>query len=501
MNAHSRFFIGLDLGTSGCKAIAFDLDGTRLATGRVDYASSVHGDGAVRQDPNIWWDAAQSSISQVNARLGSGCAGIGVSAQIGTHVLLDKNAEPVVDAWTWQDGRAASVLGELGELLDPATLADDLQTWLPGGAAWPLPRLTWLRNTHPELLERAVYFAQPKDFLLHRLTGTLVSDPSSLRGLVHPDGFVHPTALDVIGVEINLPEIRPATSIAGTVEGKVADRLGLRAGTPVYVGWNDFNCALVGTGAAAEGDAFDIGGTSEHIGVLTRTPRIREMVTTVRYDAGDVSDIFVHYGVTSNGGSVTAWLRRMYSADHAVDIDLEAEARLAPVGSDGLLCLPYLHGERSPVWDADATGAYVGVRATHGRGHFIRSALEGVAYNLRQIYENAAPELPQGPIRASGGPTGMPLWNQIKADVLGHDIAVMQESDTAALGAAVLAAVGAGEFSRPAEAMNGMTRIAEVVSPDPVAHAVHDERYQRFREIYPALSGQHPTTKEYHFVK
>jgi sugar (pentulose or hexulose) kinase len=163
-------------------------------------------------------------------------------------------------------------------------------------------------------------------------------------------------------------------------------------------------------------------------------------------------------------------------------------------GTDGLLFLPYLHGERSPVWDVAASAAYTGLRSTHGLGHLVRAALEGVAFNLRQIRDaSPSPHDPTRALRASGGPTGMPLWNSIKASVLHTPLAIMEERNSAALGAAILAAVGAGSFSTPAAAMAEMTRMSEIVEPVEGMVNAYDHAFDRYSTIYPALTNSQST--------
>ena len=499
MQAQSDFVLGVDLGTSSCKAVAFTLDGRKVSSGSSAYPTLIDERGGARQDPEDWWVAAQSAIADT-ARLAppGRLLGIGLSGQIGTHVLVDRAFRPIADAWTWQDRGAASALRQLAETIDAESMSADLQTWLPPGPAWPLPRLMWLRDSFPELFARAHAITQPKDIVIQRLTGALVSDASSWRGIVKPDGAVHQGALDLLGLPGLLPRIDSPTARAGTVLPDVADRLGIAQGIPVFIGWNDFNCALVGTGVANNGDGFLIAGTSEHIGILARDPVRNGTINSVPYLASWDTDSFVNYGVSSNGGSISAWLGSTYLS--GVREGAARNQRIADLaepisaGTDGLLFLPYLHGERSPVWDVAASAAYTGLRSTHGLGHLMRAALEGVAFNLRQIRDaSPSPHDPTRALRASGGPTGMLLWNSIKASVLHTPLAIMEERNSAALGAAILAAVGAGSFSSPAAAMAEMTRVSEIVEPVEGMVNAYDHAFDRYSTIYPALTNSQST--------
>lgn len=494
----TEYVLGVDVGTSSCKTVAFAFDGRRIASASVAYPTLTDQRGGVRQDPETWWSAVQSTISRVQSAIGAGrLVSIGLSAQIGTHVLVDAQTRPLADAWTWQDGGASSSLEEFGRVLDAGTLAAELSTWLPPGPAWPLPRLLWLSRAYPELVAQARYVLQPKDFIVHRLTGRVVSDASSLRGVMKSSGDIHRPALEALGLRDIFPLVGQPTESAGVVLPAVADAIGVPRGTAVFIGWNDFNCALVGTGVSSAGDGFDIAGTSEHIGVLGRTPVTDGSVNSVPYAMASEPDSYVNYGVSSNGGSVTAWLGTTYLA--AID-GVDRNERLASLASetapasDGLVFLPYLHGERSPIWDSSATASYTGLTSSHGLGHLVRAALEGVAFNLRQIRDSSPSSVERASvIRASGGPTAMRVWNSIKADVLNTPLAIMEEKDSAALGAAVLAALGSGLFASPAAAMTAMTRVDYIVEPNAQAAADYEAAYRRYSSIYPALALGQPT--------
>lgn len=252
--------------------------------------------------------------------------------------------------------------------IDDGRMSTELQTWLPAGPAWPLPRMVWLRENEPQVFARAHAIVQPKDFVLQRLTGNLLSDASSWPGLVKPNGETHLSALDALGLPDLIPAITSPTSAAGDILPHAADLLGVPTDTAVFVGWNDFNCALVGTGVQQFGDAFDIAGTSEHIGFLSQNAVTTGLVNSVPWSAGVNVDSFVNYGVSSNGGSVSAWLGSTYlpgvSRSSARNHLLEEFAEASPAGALGRHFLRYLQGERSPIWNADASGAYIGLRST-----------------------------------------------------------------------------------------------------------------------------------------
>ena len=400
---------------------------------------------------------------------------------------------PIEDAWTWQDGQASVVLSRLAATLDLGRVASELRTWLPPGANWPLPRLLWLQRHRAETLARARAVVMPKDYIVLRLTGRLVTDPSSWRGLVRPDGTTHEEALSALGLPDLVPPREVSTACAGTLRADVAELIGQPSSTPVFVGTGDYAAALLGTGVAADGDQFDIGGTSEHLGVLSsrREPDTGQVV--VPYLEGESPGLYLNYGVSSNGGSVLEWLGQALLPHHASErrgaeltAMVESEAQ---EGGKPLFFVPYLAGERSPIWDADASGAWIGLRSEHSPARLARAALEGVAFNLRQI-RDMNPLMRRGaPIRASGGTARSAVWNQIKADVLASPIAVAANTDAGTLGAALHAASGAGLFASPAVAASTMTSIGRTFEPDPSAVDRLDDSYHRYREIASVVAG------------
>ena len=245
-----------------------------------------------------------------------------------------------------------------------------------------------------------------------------------------------------------------------------AEACGLTAGTPVVTGWNDLNCGLLGTGVVRPGMGFDIGGTSEHLGLslpggaplpvaraLMLAPYLGDEPQRRRAPA-------CCYGVTSAGGGSLDWYANAFVPDllqaygqapagTQVPGGLEAMAASAPAGAGGLIFLPYLNGERAPIWDAEARGVFFGLSSTHRHAHLARAVMEGVAFSLRQVLARveAATGARVDRVHASGGPARLALWNQIKADVLGRPLVIPRETHAACLGAAMLAAIGSGWYA------------------------------------------------------
>jgi sugar (pentulose or hexulose) kinase len=496
--ASGPVIIGLDVGTSSCKAVAFDLSGAAIGRARRPYVTRTSAEGAVTQHPADWLAAVTDALTELAGRIGSReVLGIGLSGQIGTHVLLDAQGASLGEAITWQDGRSAAVLDEIAARLDGAELARELQTWLPAGPTWPLPRLLWLSRSDATFAA-ARHIAQPKDLVCLHLTGRLVSDPSSWRGLARRDGSIAELALAALGLPNLLPELVPGGAVAGPLTSDLAARIGLPVATPVIVGWNDLNASLIGIGAVAPGDAFDIAGTSEHLGFVSNGPAPGLAFNSVPQHGVSTQQHTI-YGVSSNGGGVVEWLRGVLPAAVG-DAALATLVAGSPPGADRLLFLPYLRGERAPVWDAAAAGSYVGLRADHCTGALARAALEGVAFNLRQIREALPPHDRHQSIRATGGPARLAAWNTIKADVLQSPVTTMVETDSASLGAAMVAAIAVGAFTDVRGAAASMVHSQSITEPNSATSGLYDELYGLYAQLHPALAdiSHHLTSKDRH---
>lgn len=409
---------------------------------------------------------------------------MGVTGHISSLTFVDASGRLLRPAIGFQDLRAVEELNELQASFSRDELAQRLGIDLPPAATWPLPRLLWLKKHEPATLEAATCLLQAKDFVNYRLTGELAGDASSFRGLVNfATGRAAEDILASLGLPARLlPPLSRPDAVIGTVTDTAAKETGLPAGLPVVAGCNDLNASVLGSGATREGDSFNITGTSEHLGIVTTEQHRAAELICAPYLPG--SRLF--YGVTSSGGGSLAWLERVLEKGAE---ELLAMAGAVPPGAGSLLFLPYLEGERSPVWDPRAAGAFVGLRTRHRPVHLARAVLEGVAFSLRQIselVEQAGADL-RAPINVSGGAARARLWNQIKADVLGRAVIALENPQSGMLGAAMLAAVGTGYYKSCEEAAQGMVRRGETLAPNPDNAALYSELYGIYCQLYPAL--------------
>ena len=465
--------------------MAYQADGHRMAYAAASYPTYSEVGGVVEQRPEDWWTAAVDVLGTIAKQIrGHGAVqALGLSGQIGTVIPLDDHGQSVVERVpTWQDLRAASVLAEI----EGRFSADQLHTWLgmrlPPGANWPLPRLRWWTQAQPRVWERTRRILQVKDYIGWRLTGHLASDASSWRGLVHvPDGTVVPELLAFLGLPSDiLPDrYHPGTS-RGRVRSEVARALGLPASVEVAVGWNDFNSAALGAGVAA-GERFDVAGTSDHMGVVVKTPiGVDDRLLAGPFLPGST----LAYGVTSASGGALQWARTclgLATDARTWDQILEGVQHVPP-GADGLLFLPYLLGERAPLWDSSARGAWLGLTQAHGPEHLIRAVMEDVAFHLQTIQKLLPHQATDAPyIKVVGGPTRVAVWNQIRADVWGIPCWIAEDAEVGCRGAAMLAAPIGGMDS---QRLGGPGQRLE---PDLARTEVYRGWSALFQEAYPRL--------------
>lgn len=451
--------LGFDLGTSEAKAALVTLDGRLLGMGRGRYATDVGSDGRAEQDPRAWFDAIAAAVGSVLVAAPGAGAEIQAICCVGqgpTLVAMDARADPVRPALTWQDRRAGA------------------------GGYGLLPRMAWLAREEPGSVAAATWLMASWDAVGLWLTGEAATTVQAHES---------PSAASELA-EIGVPPGKVPPPLAygrrlGSLRAPVAERLGLPAGIPVVAGVNDGTASMLGAGLRRAGDAVDTGGTSGGIGIYTDRPVHVEHAFLA---PAPLPGRWVVGGAMAALGASVDWVRtELLGGTWTRDELFEAAATVAP-GAGGLVFLPYLAGERAPVFDERARGVLFGLTLAHGPADIARAALEGAAYAVRDVAEPlAAAGAPVHELRPAGKPVPGDLWARIKADVLGVPVAITVVGETAVMGAAILAAVGGGAFATLEEGVASMTSVARRLEPDPVAHARYDEAFATYRALYPAL--------------
>ncbi len=470
MTTPTTAILGIDLGATEVKAGLVGLDGRLLAMARAGYALQVgHGPGWAEQDPGAWWSAVTVAIGALRPPEPVDVVAIGVDGHGPTLVPVDDRGDATRPAVTFLDTRATAEAAELADA-----------TGIRGWALGPLPAALWLERHEPEVAARTRWYFTTWEWLAFRLTG--VAAAPLVPGQAIPD----PSLLAPTGPMLDRrPESTTMGAVVGRLNPAAAEALGLQPGIPVTGGTNDAFASYLGAGLTQAGDAFDPGGSAGGFGVYWHEP---VEVPGAFVTPAPLDGLFSVGAAMAATGRALDWFRDGVVGGGVTTERLLEEAGTTPPGADGVVFLPYLAGERSPIWDPDATGAFVGLTLGHGRAHLARAVLEASALAIRHVAE---PMLAAGvtvsAMRVCGGPARSETWNQIKADVTGFPVLVPAVLETAVLGSAMLGAVGIGASPDVATAVRSMTRIERRLEPRPEHRATYDRAFAVYRGLYPAL--------------
>jgi xylulokinase len=484
--------LGLDVSTTATKAILVDDAGGVAGSGSSVYDYAVPRPLWSEQDPQLWWTATQAAIREALADAGvrgGVVAAVGLAGQMHGAVLLDAADDPLRPAILWNDQRTAAECDEIRDRVGGRRLIE-----ITGNDAltgFTAPKLLWVRRHEPDVWEKVAHILLPKDFVRHRLTGDRAVDRADGAGTLLLDLAGRDWSTEVLEVlEIEralLPDTHEGPSVTGAVSATAAEATGLAPGTPVVAGGGDQAANAVGVGAVDPGVVALSLGTSGVVFAATDRPLIEPHGRVHAFCHSAPGRWHLMSVMLSAAGSLR-WFRDTLAPELEYGA-IDTVAATVPAGSDGLLFLPYLTGERNPHPDPLARGAFVGLTVTHERRHLARAVLEGVAFGLRDgmdLMTSAGLPAP-AQIRASGGGVTSTVWRQILADVLQAEIATVGTTEGAAFGAALLAAVGAGWFDDVSSAAGRTVSVTPVAEPGPDAPA-YAEALVSYRALYPALT-------------
>ena len=506
----AHYVIGVDVGTTAAKVVAFeyswgadpDAPSRAPVTAVQEYPLIRPQSGWRVQDADVVVAATLKSLAECVAQLG-GAQVVAVSVSTAMHglIALDDDARPLTPIVTWADARARDVARELRASPLAATL--HARSGTPVHSMSPLTKLRWFSQHEPELMAGARTWAGLKDLVLHALTGQLVTELSSASGtglLSIIDRTWDPEAVALSGARLDqLPPVLPTTATL-PLDATVAHIVGLPAGTPVVVGAGDGPLGNLGTGAIRPGVAGLSLGTSGALRLVVDRPWADPSGRLFCYALTD--DRWVVGTPISNGGAVVRWAGSVFAAERpdspkefarppVSDPDVLALAAGIEPGSEGLVMLPFLLAERGPLWDADLRGAFLGIRQHHTRAHFIRAAVEGVAFQLATILDGLDEVSPVTSIRATGGVFRSELWREILAGVLGRPLTVTAGAEGSALGAAALGLHAVGVEPTLEEALEHLAPGLVDVLADHDATVVADEASSAaYREARVSAAGR-----------
>lgn len=485
------YVIGIDSSTTATKAQLVDKTGAVVAVASSEYDFDTPEPLWTEQSPELWWTATKEAVSGVLAQAGvtgADVAAVGLTGQMHGLVLLDAAGNSLRPAILWNDQRTGAECDEIRDRVGKERLiritGNDALT------GFTAPKILWVRNNEPEVFAKARHVLLPKDYVRFRLTGEYASDRAGGAGTILFDLRTRTWSEEILA-DLDLdPSLFPATfeghEITGTVTTAAAAATGLGIGTPIVAGGGDQAANGVAVGAIDPGVVGLSLGTSGVVFTATDSPAI-EPEGRLHAFCHAAAGRWHFMGVMLSAAGSFRWFRDTVAP--GVDFgELASATSGIAAGSEGLLFLPYLTGERTPHPDPLARGAFVGLTIRHGRDHMTRSVLEGVSFGLRDSFEliRAAGGADLTEVRASGGGTRSPEWRQILADVLNAEVRTVSTAEGAAQGAAMLAAIGAGWFESAQEASTAWLRVDPPTSPGANA-ATYDDIYQSYRGLYPSL--------------
>jgi xylulokinase len=495
-----QYIIAHDLGTSGNKATLYDENGNLIAASTTGYAAYVVQPGFVEQDADDWWNAIVESTRNLLALSKikpSDIACISFSGQMMGCLPVDKAGKPLRRAIIWADMRSE----KQAHVLSNAIPAKDFYR-ISGHrpiSSYTLTKLMWVRDNEPDIYKRTEKTLQAKDYIVYKLTGVFATDFSDASGTNAFDLINKKWSkeiLDSVGIRQEVfPDAYPSSKIIGYVSKDAAEKIGLVSGTPVVLGGGDGSCAIVGAGIAGNNKAYSVLGSSAWVAFQTEYPLFDEEMRIINWAHLDEKK-YQPCGTMQAAGLSIAWLKQAL-AEHEVYLEennsqnamdlIESAVRDSPCGSNNLIYLPYLLGERSPRWDPNAKGAFIGLTAKHTKSDIFRSVYEGIAYNLKTILKAYENNTQISEITLIGGGAKSNVWRQIISDIWEKPIAIPKYLEEAtSLGAAVAGGVGIGMF-KDFSVSESFNPSVKKISPDSRNFEIYRKLYPLFEESYSCL--------------
>jgi xylulokinase len=486
------WFLGMDVGTGGTRAVVVDGAGKLIASSSCEHAPfrSEH-PGWAEQDPEDWWRAAQQAIRMVLAAAPEPqqpIAALALTGQMHGAVMLDENGAVLRPSLIWCDTRTQAECDWLTQKIGYERLIE--LTCNPALPNFTLTKLLWVKKHEPETFTKIRHIMCPKDYVRYRLTGEFAIDVQEASGTLLLDVTHRRWSREVAeaaGIrESWLPRLFESPEICARISETAAALTGLKAGTPVAAGAGDQGAGAVGMGILQPGSVSATIGTSGVVFAATAEPT-KDPKGRLHTFCHAVPGVWHVMGVTQSAGLSLNWLRSTFFAGQSYDAMSETASKVR-AGSDGLEWAPYLLGERTPHLDPTVCAAFVGIGAHHTAAHFVRAVLEGVAYSLEDTFALFRElGMPVRGIRLGGGGARGALWRRIQAGIYGHAVEVLTAEEGGAFGCALLAGVGAGHWRNLDEACGQAIAVAERIEPNADDVKAYKAGYEQWRKVYPAL--------------
>ncbi|ADQ45459.1 Xylulokinase [Caldicellulosiruptor kronotskyensis 2002] len=493
-----ELLLGIDIGTSACKLSVFDREGNVIFDTSKPYNIYFPQEGFVEQDPNEWWDAVVNAINEMFAKNNirpDEIKSIGIAGQSWSCIPVDKNGNVLSNTPIWMDTRSSSILENICDRIDEKYIFEVSKN--PLNPTYSTLKILWFKENKPDVYKNTYKFLQSNSFIVFKLTNSFSQDLSQGYGYHFfnmEKGCYDEKAADMFKIELELlPQIYPCHEVVGYVSKKAASITGLKEGTPVVAGGLDAACCTLGAGVIEVGQTQEQGGQAGGMSICLDRP-VSNPKLILSYHV--VPGRWLFQGGTVGGGSLR-WFYEQFGYEEAETAKREGKspftimdekAERIPCGSEGLIFLPYMAGERSPIWDRNAKGIFYGVSYKKTKAHFIRSIMEGCAYALRHNLEVAEKNgVKIDRLYAVGGAANSKLWCQIKSDVTGKIIEVPVSDNATTLGAAILAGYGVGMFKDISNTIKEIVKSKAIYLPSFDNYKLYSRYYEQYLEIYERL--------------
>jgi len=496
------YLLGLDIGTSGAKALLISVEGKIVSSKTVSYPLATPHPGWAEQSPDDWWEATVKVIKETvsnNPIDPNQIKGISLSGQMHSSVFLNEKMEVIRPAILWSDTRTSKQCSEI------YTKVGGLNRLIhyvsnPALEGFTASKILWLKENEPENYQKVKYILLPKDYIRYRLTNELFTEVSDAAGTLLFEVIKKRWSTGLLEkLEINqdlLPPVLNSFDLAGRVTKLAAENLGLKFGTPVVAGGADNACGAVGSGIIQEGRVMVSIGSSGVVLAQTDNPQ-PDQEGRIHLFNHACPDSWYMMGVMLSAGMSYEWLQKKLFNNVLDCTKLDRLAEEIEPGSEGLIFLPYLYGERTPHNNANARGVYFGISGKHDQRHFTRAVLEGVAFALKDSLELIKDkEVKIKEIRAIGGGAKSRVWQQILADILGEEINLLNVEEGPAFGAALIAGVGVGVYSSFAEAVNRIIKVEKTILPRIQNTQRYNQYYQLYKKLYYSLKEDFKVLKK-----
>lgn len=485
-----KYIIGIDIGTSATKSVLFDLNCKEIASSTVEYPLYQPKNGWAEQKPEDWWKAVCKTLSEITVKAGGEICAVGLSGQMHGLVMLDENDKVIRDAIIWCDGRTGEECGDIERAVGRDNLVEI--TGNPALPGFTASKIMWIKKHEPENYKRCKHILLPKDYIRFMLTGEYATDVSDASGMQLLDIKKRRWSKDVLDcLEIDerlLPKEYEGPDISGYVSRTAANLCGLPIGIPVAAGGGDNAAAAIGMGVCCNNKSFTTIGTSGVVYAHSDKPLIDKQGRVHTFCCAVPGEWHV-MGVTQAAGLSLSWFKNQIAENYTYS-QIDKMSKKVPVGADGLIYLPYLMGERTPILDANARGIFFGLSAMHSKAHLARAVLEGISYSLKNCLDVLKEmSIETTDMALCGGGSKSDFWHQMIADVYGFPIKTMKYAEGPALGAAILAGCAAGVFTTVQSCAEKVADIKSVKQPCKESCLAYEKNYSVYNKLYPALKS------------